>query len=123
MKKTLIGLVVLSSLAGCTVERTVERVVTETTVPVTTPSSSLTISEQAFLGTLRDEYPLDTNGVSDEDLLGLGEALCIAISGGITYEGLLQVAEESLLNADLAFFAAGAAVAVLCPENEWWLPA
>jgi hypothetical protein len=77
------------------------------------------VADQAFVATMRQQFPYDTAGVSDDEIILLGETTCTMIgqyNGDIA--GLLNylTSPPDAVDAEFAAFTIGASVPAYCPQ-------
>jgi len=79
------------------------------------------IAEAAFVSVMRDEFPGDTAGYSDADIILLGETTCEFIGqyngdieGALTY----LISPPDAVDPYFASFTIGASVVAFCPEYQ-----
>lgn len=85
--------------------------------PTTTTEPAMSIDD-VYVGVVRAEYPAETVGLSDADLIGPAHAACDALDAGNTAIDVAMVAAFSGApeDAPLFGFILGAGVATYCPE-------
>lgn len=122
--KTLVGVLTLVLLTGCTIERTVVQETTTTTVaspPTTqytppTTSPSLVIDESGFLNAIEAEHG-DITG-SEKLMLDTGYLVCGHLDAGgslSTLEDLIYQSATDLDSVEFLSFVTASAVVFLCP--------
>lgn len=100
-----------------TTDTTVETFDPPTDPPTTTTEPAMSIDD-VYVGVVRAEYPAETVGLSDADLIGPAHAACDALDAGNTAIDVAMVAAFSGApeDAPLFGFILGAGVATYCPE-------
>lgn len=74
--------------------------------------------DAVLVALMRSEYPLYFSGISDQEIVDLAEAVCLALDSGSTAADLAVAAFNSGVPAEIAGFLMGAAVAAYCPAHE-----
>jgi len=92
--------------------------VTEAPEPESTDLPSSVVDE-AFAQTVRDEFPAETMGISDQEIVSLGHDTCDALD---TYNGDVSQLMADLIVEDVdpyfGGFVLGASVVAYCPEYQ-----
>lgn len=79
------------------------------------------VASAAFVSVMRDQFPLETAGVSDSEIAALGQTTCGAIN---EYDGDIAALLNYLITPPdamdplFAAFVIGAAVPAFCPEYQ-----
>lgn len=72
--------------------------------------------DEAFISVVRDQLP--TDDISDNDLVGLGHNICIALDSGKSTTSVAMVGVENGLSPYDAGFLVGASIAAYCPSHK-----
>lgn len=88
-----------------------------TTATVAELSTTPNISDIG-LGVLREQYPIDLAGVSDEAIIELAEITCDSLDAGLTVSEYVQTATANGVTPEVAGGLLGFAVVAYCPQHE-----
>lgn len=118
MRKFLVAIMMVLSLAGCTLNVGSD---SPSTAPVSESSETLSAAEkdEVFLYTVRNEYGF-LAGISDRELIEMAESACDMFEAGITSNEILEMIASSGADQETGeamAFLIGAGTTVYCPEH------
>ncbi len=105
------AIIIFFSMFGCSPNS--DRPTAVETIQQDTVSNTPTLDE-VYVFTLRDEMSLD--GVSDSDIIGLGNKICSALKTGSTPLEVGEIGVRAGLAPYDAGYVVGASIAAYCPE-------
>lgn len=118
MRKFIVAIMMVLSLAGCTLNVGGD---SPSTAPSVESSETLSSSEkdEVFLQTVREEYDF-LYGIEDRDLIEMVESTCSMFDSGVSSQEILEMiiangADQE--TGEAMAFVIGAGTAVYCPEH------
>lgn len=86
------------------------------------PPPDESISGQAFVAALQSEYPGEFGLVPDKELVSMGQSVCSAFDGGMSFAEAVEIGVSSGYSYPVSGYIIGASIGAMCPEHEGVIP-